>query len=262
MRSQAPYPEVSYADAHLHLDMFPPDDLPAVVERAGGSGVRIMVSTAMDLASSRATAAIAARFPSVYGAVGIHPWLATEITDTMLAEFRALATAPKVVALGEIGLDHGPRNPDRAAQEKVLRALIGVARETDRRLVIHTRLAPEDTIRILRDEQAGAIGGHIHEFTPDDAFIEACLDMGFFINAGRSILVDRPDTSHLHNIVKRIPLDRLLLETDAAPAYDHGKPVEPTDVAAVAAAVGQLKGISAEEIGAATLANTRRLFRL
>lgn len=251
-----------YVDAHLHLDMFTPDDLEGVINRAAAGGVVLLISAAMDLESSRQTAAIAGRYACVRGAAGIHPWLAREWTSALRSAFREVVQAPGMVAVGEIGLDYGPRNPDRAAQQAVLRGLIEVAGETDRRLVIHSRQAAEDTVRLLRECGAEQIGGQIHEFTPDDAFVDACLEMGFSINAGRSLLVERAETADLRRIIQRVPLDRLLIETDAAPAYDHGAPVEPAQVTRVAAAVGALKGLRAEEVGAATLGNAARLFRI
>jgi len=251
-----------FVDAHAHLDMFEEPSLNEELQRAAQAGVALVITNAMDVPSSHDSLAIAERYPSVYAAVGIHPWLATAWTPEMAEQLRALAASPRVVALGEIGLDYGDRNRDREMQQQVFRALIALAREMGKPVVVHSRQAAEDTVRLLREEHAEQIGGQIHEFTPDDGFIDACLELGFYVDAGRSLLMCRSDTPQLESIVRRVPLDRLLLETDAAPVYDSGHKVAPADVTAVAATVGRLKKISEGGVGAAALANAQRLFRI
>jgi len=250
-------------DSHCHLDFpeFAPK-LDAVVKRAADAGVRVCVSIGTTLEKFPQVQGVAERFPNVWCSVGIHPHDAEkELLEDSLPLLER-ARHPKVVAIGETGLDYYYEHSPRDEQKQNFRAHISAARETGLPLVVHTRDAEDDTIAILREEMGkGAFTGLIHCFTGTRKLADAALDLGFCISVSGIATFKKSD--ELRAVLKDVPLDRLLVETDApylAPMPHRGKRNEPAFVAHTAAALANLKGVSVEEMSARTTENFFHLF--
>jgi TatD DNase family protein len=250
-------------DSHCHLDFpeFAPE-LDAVVARARDAGVRTCVTIGTTLAKFPGVQAVAERFPDVWCSVGVHPH---EAEKELLADPSPLierARHPRVVGIGETGLDfyynHSPREPQIAN----FRAHIAAARELGLPLIVHTRDADDDTIAVLEDEMGkGAFTGVIHCFTGTRRLAEASLALGFSISVSGIATFKKSD--ELRAVIKDVPLDRLLVETDSpylAPMPHRGKRNEPAFVVNTAAMLAGLKDVSAEELARVTTDNFFRLF--
>ena len=251
-------------DTHVHLDDTRYDfDRDEIVLRAKGAGVDTLISIGTTLEDSRWVADYVAAHPGIYGTVGQHPELVDRISPGDHAEFKALAKRPGIVAIGEVGLDLHRPEFSLAAQEPVLRSMIALAREVGLPLVIHNRDANADTLRILREAWDPALGGVFHCFAGDLDTAKAALDLNFDLAVGG--VLTYKSAQGLRDIIAQVPLDRLVLETDGpwlSPQAWRGKRNEPSYMTAVAAQLAELKGVSLQEIAAATTANARRVFRL
>jgi TatD DNase family protein len=251
-------------DSHCHLDYLERDgqDLAAVVERARQAGVGQMVTICTKLSEAAQVQAIAERFPEVWCTVGVHPHEAAKEGIGEPAPLLAQARHPKVVGIGETGLDYFYEHSPREAQRRSFRAHIAAARQTRLALVVHARDADDDTVAILQEEhRKGAYPAVIHCFTAGPALAEAALDLGFFISLAGILTFKKAEA--LRETVKAVPLDRLLVETDSpylSPVPLRGKENEPANVVHTARALAALKGVSMAELEAATTANFRRLF--
>jgi len=250
-------------DSHCHLDFpeFAPQ-LDAVVARAGDAGVGVCVTIGTRLSGFERVHEIAELFPNVYCSIGIHPHDAEKEPlkdESPLIERAKLA---KVVGIGETGLDYFYEHAPRQAQVANFRAHIAAARETKLPLIVHTRDADDDTIAVLREEMdTGAFTGVIHCFTGTRRLAEASLELGFYISVSGIATFKKSD--QLRAVLRDVPMERLLVETDApflAPMPLRGKTNEPSFVVHTAAALAALKGVSAEELAAATTDNFFRLF--
>ena len=248
-------------DSHCHLD-FPDfaEERDAVVARARDAGVGTMLTIGTRLDQFPGVRAIAEAYPEIWCSVGAHPHEAADHAGTTAADLAALAAHPRVVGIGETGLnfhyDHSPRE----VQEDVFRAHIAASRASGLPLIIHAREADDDVARILRGEAPPP--GVLHCFSSGRALAEAALDLGFYISI--SGIVTFRNAEELRAIVRDVPLERLLVETDApylAPVPYRGRRNEPAYVAATAACVAALKGIEPEELAAATTENFFRLFQ-
>jgi TatD DNase family protein len=250
-------------DSHCHLDFpeFAPE-LDAVVQRANDAGVTVCVSIGTTLAKFPSVRAIAERFANVWCSVGIHPHEAQhELLDTPAALVVA-AKHPKVVGIGETGLDYYYEHSPRQQQIANFRAHIAAARQTGLPVIVHTRDADDETIKVLEEEMAAApFTGLIHCFTGTQRLADAALALGMSISVSGIATFKKSD--ELRAVLKTVPLDRLLVETDApylAPTPHRGKRNEPAFVAHTAAALATLKGVSADELARATTDNFFRLF--
>jgi TatD DNase family protein len=250
-------------DSHCHLDFpeFAPE-LEAVVARAADAGVATCVSIGTTLAKFPRVLAIAEQFDNVYCSVGIHPHEAKAEPLTEATPLLERARHEKVVGIGETGLDYYYQHSPREAQIANFRAHIAAARELCLPLIVHTRDAEDDTIAILREEMARApFTGLIHCFTGTRRLAEAAVDLGLYISA--SGIMTFKNSHELRGVLKEVPLDRLLVETDApflAPVPHRGKRNEPAFVTHTAAALAELKGIPAEDLARATTDNFFSLF--
>jgi len=249
-------------DSHCHLD-FPDfaDELEAVVARAGEAGVGVMVTICTHLSRFERVRAVAERFDNVWCSVGVHPHEAgSETADTN--RLVALAQHPKVVGIGETGLDFYYEHSPRDRQEACFRAHIRAAQATGLPLIVHTRDADRETAAILGECAGEApLHGVIHCFSTSRQLAEAVIDLGFYISL--SGIVTFKKAEDLRRTVEVLPLDRLLVETDApylAPVPKRGKRNEPAFTAYTAAEVAKLKRISSSDIAAATTENFFRLF--
>ena len=248
-------------DSHCHLNF--PDlaqRLPEVLANMAEAGVDKAIAISVSRQSFEEVHAIAQNHPNIYATVGIHPD-DPEAEEFSLEELLERAARPKVVGIGETGLDYHWCKGDLAWQHQRFALHIEAANRSGLPLVIHTRDAAEDTMRLLREHQAHA--GVIHCFTEDVRIAKLALDLGFYISF--SGIVTFKNATAIQEAARYVPLDRLLVETDSpylAPVPKRGKPNEPAYVRHTAAFVAQLRGDSLENIAQATTANCLRLFYL
>ena len=254
---------MSLIDSHCHLDF--PDfvaELDAVVARARAARVARMVTICTRVHRHDAVLAIAERFADVYCSVGTHPHYAHEELDVTTADLVARTQHPKVVALGEAGLDYHYDNSPRQAQARGFRSHIAAARQTGLPLVIHSRQADDDTARILEEETGrGAFPAVLHCFTGGADLARRAIALGHFISFTGILTFKNSDA--LRAIAAELPADRILLETDApylAPGKYRGKRNEPAYVAETAKVLAATRGVSLDEIAEQTTANFFRLF--
>lgn len=250
-------------DSHCHLDFpeFAPE-LDAVVARAAAADVRVCVSIGTTLKNFPHVRAIAERFDNIYCSVGIHPHEAEAEPLADAAPLIELAAHPKVAGIGETGLDYYYAHSPREVQIKNFRAHIEAARQTRLPLIVHTRDAEDDTIAILSEEMGqGAFSGVIHCFTGTPRLAAAALELGFFISVSGIATFKKAD--ELRATLREVPLDRLLVETDApylAPLPFRGKRNEPAFVVHTARVLAEIKSVAPEEIARLTTGNFFRLF--
>lgn len=250
-------------DSHCHLDYKGlVEDQENVLERARGAGIGLMLNIATRESEWDAVLATAERQPDVWATVGIHPHEADDHPNIDTAKLVERAAHPRVVGIGETGLDYYYDHSDRQRQQTSFRAHIAASRQTGLPLIVHTRDAEEDTLAILRDEMGkGAYPGVIHCFTASGAFADAALDLGLYISI--SGIVTFKNAKDLQQTATRLPIDRLLIETDSpflAPVPHRGKPCEPAFVADTARFLAALRGESVEALATATSANFHALF--
>ena len=250
-------------DSHCHLD-FPDfaEELDDVITRAGDAGIGHMVSICTHIRKFDQIRAIAERYDNVFCSVGTHPHNADQELDFSAEDIAKLAEHPKCVAIGEAGLDYFYDNAPRDAQAQGLRTHIKAARMTGLPLVIHSRDADEDMIAILSEGmEEGAYPALLHCFSSGRELAMRALDMGMYVSLSGILTFKR--SQDIRDIVADVPLDRLLVETDApylAPMPYRGKRNEPAFVAHTAAVLAEVKGVSVEEITRITTENFFRFF--
>ncbi len=250
-------------DSHCHLD-FPElaADADAVVARARAAGVGAMVTIGTELARFPGVLAMAERFAQVWCSVGTHPHESGKELVTDPAPLLAHAGHPKVVAIGETGLDYYYEHSPRPPQIESFRAHIAAARQAGLPVIVHTRDADDDTIAVLEDEMGkGAFTGLIHCFTGTQRLADAALALGLYISV--SGIATFKNSGPLRDVIATVPLERLLVETDApflAPVPHRGKTNEPSFVVHTANMLAGLKGVTADALAAATTENFFRLF--
>ncbi|MBI2719764.1 MAG: TatD family hydrolase [Rhizobiales bacterium] len=250
-------------DSHCHLDYEGlAERLPEVIAAAHGAGVGLMVSISTRVRKFDRLLRIAEENASVYCTIGTHPHNAHEELDVTVAELVRLAQHPKVVGIGEAGLDHHYDFSPRDAQEQGFRRHIAAARETGLPLIIHSREAEADTARILEQEMAkGVFKPLLHCFTSDVSLARVGLALGAYVSF--SGILTYKSAENLRQVAAEVPLDRLLVETDApylAPVPYRGKTNEPAFVVKTLAALAQVKGRPVEEMAQITTDNFFRLF--
>jgi TatD DNase family protein len=256
------------ADAHCHFDAkYFEEGAEAVMDRARAAGlvgfvVVGLADAAQGVAPLTAVLDLARRMPGeVAACVGIHPHDASSWTPSLHEGLRAAAASPDAAAVGEIGLDYHYEHSPRPAQRDVFARLIAVAREVRKPIVVHTRSAAEETLELLASENARDVGGIIHCFSEDRAFAARALDLGFHLSF--SGIVTFKSATAIKDVAAWAPLDRILLETDSpylAPVPLRGKRCEPAYVVHTARHVAMLRGVAVEDLAAAALENTERLF--
>jgi TatD DNase family protein len=249
-------------DSHCHLD-FPElrGDLAGVLARMGESGVTHALTISTTLETFAAVREVAESGSNLWCSAGVHPDERRDGREVSLPELVGMADHAKVVAIGETGLDYFRVEGDTEWQRERFRTHIRAAREVAKPLVIHTRSAAEDTLRIMREERAGEAGGVMHCFTETWEVAEAALALGFHISF--SGIVTFKNAAALKEVARRVPLDRMLVETDSpylAPVPHRGKPNQPAFVRHVAEEIARLRGIELEEVARRTSENFFRLF--
>jgi TatD DNase family protein len=246
-------------DSHCHIDFAEPEQRQGILDRARAAGVATMLTIGTTADELDDVVGIAASDPDVWATVGIHPHEAEKTSDNVIPRLAALTAHPKVIGIGETGLDFHYDHSPRDRQAVMFGAQCRVAREAGLPLIVHSRNADTETIAILKEQ--GMTTGIIHCFSTSRALSEPALALGFHISI--SGIVTFKNADELRSIVAEIPLDRLLIETDApylAPVPLRGKTNEPAYIVHTAAKVAELKGISVEELGRATTDNFFRLF--
>ncbi len=252
-----------FIDSHCHLNYKGlAEDQAAVLDRARGAGVTRMLNISTRASEWDAVIGVAERESDVMASVGIHPHEADVHPDVETETLVAKARHPKVIGIGESGLDYYYDHSDRARQRDSFRAHVAAARETQLPLIVHTRDAEEDTYAILSEEMGkGAYPALIHCFTASQDFADKVLELGLYISI--SGIVTFKNAKALQEVARSVPADRLLIETDApflAPVPHRGRPCEPAFVADTARFLADLRGETVEALGAATSANFYRLF--
>ncbi len=254
-----------FIDSHAHIyGREFTADFEEMLRRAVDAGIAEILVVGADLESSRAACELASRYPNLYAAVGIHPHDAGRVTERCYEVIRELAAAnPKVVAIGEIGLDFYRDRSPRQDQEEVFRRFIRLARELELPIIVHDRDAHERVMTILREEGASETGGVLHCFSGDLAMARECLDMGFYISIPGTVTYASNES--LREVVRGVRIEHLLIETDSPylpPVPHRGKRNEPAYVRLTAEKIAELKGLSLEDVGRITTLNTRNLFRI
>ncbi len=260
------YRNIMLIDSHCHLNFNAFDeDRTAVLARAKAAGIVAFVNPGTDLDDSQQVVNLAGAIPNLYAAVGFHPNAAADFDEVALAQLRSLAGRPKVVAVGEIGLDYYWDKAPHPVQRRVFEQQLELAKGLGQPVIIHQREAAEDTMAILRQWGAGQDhpGLVLHSFSGDQAMAEEAVALGFYL--GISGPLTFKNARDLPTIVTALPLERLLVETDApflAPHPFRGKRNEPAHVKLVAERIATLKGLTLAELSRRLTENTVALFKL
>jgi TatD DNase family protein len=252
-----------FIDSHCHLN-FPGlhEQLDDLLDNMRDNRVDRALCVSVDLATFPEVISLAERHENIFASVGVHPDYELD-SEPSQEEIAKLAAHPKVIAIGETGLDYYRLTGDLEWQRERFRTHIRAAKESVKPLIIHTRSAATDTLRIMFEEQAGAVGGVMHCFTESLDVALAAIDLGFHISFS-GILTFKNAVS-IKEVAQRIPLDKILIETDSpylAPVPHRGKTNQPAFVKHVAEEIARLRNLSVEEVGEATSDNFNRLFKL
>lgn len=250
-----------YVDSHCHLD-FPElaENIDAILARMQQQRVQSALCVSVTLEDFPGVLALAQSDPRLWASVGVHPDY-PDCTEPTVAQLVELSAHPRVVAIGETGLDYFRITEDVPWQRERFRVHIRAARESGLPLIIHTRAASADTLRLMQEENASECGGVMHCFTEDWPTASAALDMGFFISF--SGIVTFKNARQVHEVASRVPIERLLIETDSpylAPVPNRGKTNEPGYVPHVAARIAELKSLDVSEVARISTENFYSLF--
>jgi len=249
-------------DTHAHLDgeRFL-DDIDDVLQNAQDNGVETIITVGCDLASSQASVELSQRYSNVFATVGVHPHDAAHLTTEVIDRFKLLAKEPKVVAIGEIGLDYYRNRCPHDQQQSAFRQQIQLAHQCQLPIVVHDRDAHDDVMRILEEENAQQVGGVLHCFSGDLAMAKRCIEMGFYLSFTGTITY--PKNEEIREIIHQIPTEHILVETDCpylSPQNWRGKRNEPAYVVKTAEKIAEIKGLSLTDIARTTSLNAHALF--
>ena len=253
-------------DSHAHIQGKEyAGEVEAVIARACAAGVEVIVAVggAGDMSSNTEAVRVAKGFSNVYATVGMHPHDAKDVGADELEVLKDLAANAKVVAIGETGLDYYYSHSPHDVQRRVFGQFIRMARQTQLPIVVHERDAAQDAAELLRREGAGELRGVIHCFTGNFAAACAYLDLGFYLSFTGIITFKNADA--LREVVSKVPLERMLVETDSpylTPVPHRGRRNEPAYVRFVADAIAKVKDLEVEEVAQVTTANVKQLFRI
>ncbi|GHI00888.1 TatD family hydrolase [Neobacillus kokaensis] len=251
-------------DTHAHLnDEQYKDDLQEVIERAQNEGVSNMVVVGFDRPTIEKAMELAERYEFIYACIGWHPVDAIDMTEADLLWIEELSAHPKVVALGEMGLDYHWDKSPKDIQKEVFRQQIRLAKKVKLPIVIHNREATADIVEILKEEGAEEVGGIMHCFSGSPEIAKECIKMNFYISLGGPVTFK--NAKKPKEVAAEVPLDKLLIETDCpylAPHPFRGKRNEPGYVKLVAEQIAEIKGVPVEEIAEATARNAKKLFAI
>ncbi len=251
-------------DTHVHLNAWQfKEDREETIQRAFDAGVRYMVVVGFDHETIPLAIEIAEKYDTIYAAVGWHPVDAIDMTEKELAWIEELSHHPKVVAIGEMGLDYHWDKSPKDMQAEVFRKQIRLAKKRKMPIIIHNREATEDIIAILEEENAKEIGGIMHCYSDSVKYVERCLDMNFYISLGGPVTFKNAPLPK--EVAKEVPFDRLLIETDApylAPHPKRGKRNEPAYVKLVAEKIAEIRGVTLEVVAEQTTKNAFQVFKI
>lgn len=251
-------------DTHVHLNADQYDeDLQEVIDRARGNGIDRMIVVGFDEKTIKRTMKLIEEFDFVYGVIGWHPVDAIDFTDEYYEWIKELSKHPKIVAIGEMGLDYHWDKSPKDIQKEVFKRQIQLAKEVKLPIVIHNREATHDVIEILKSENAQEVGGVMHSFSGSKETCDKILKLNFVISLGGPVTFK--NAKQPKEVAKHVPLDKLLVETDAPYLTPHpyrGKRNEPMHVRLVAEEIAKLRDISLEEVARQTTANAERLFKI
>ncbi|MFD1172874.1 TatD family hydrolase [Oceanobacillus picturae] len=251
-------------DTHVHLNARQfMEDREETIQRAFDAEVKYMVVVGFDSETIPLAIEIAEQYDTIYAAVGWHPVDAIDMTEDHLKWIEELSAHPKVVAIGEMGLDYHWDKSPKDIQKEVFRKQIKLAKKVQLPIIIHNREATEDIIEILQEEDAQAVGGIMHCYNDSVEYVQTCLDMNFYISLGGPVTFKNAPLPK--EVAVQVPGDRLLVETDApflAPHPNRGKRNEPAYVKLVAEEIADLRGVSLEELSKLTTQNAFSLFKL
>ena len=250
-----------FIDSHAHIQLSQFNgDRDAVLKRAHEAAITTILVIGFDMETSLGAVELAEKHTQIYATVGMHPHDAKDLTPDALKTFRELAAHPKVIALGEMGLDYYRNLSPRPLQKKAFETQLDLAEEMQMPIIIHNRDAYMDILPILEARQ-GKIRGVLHCFTGDVELMHRSLEVGFHIGIGG--IVTYPNAKGVQTVAKEVPEDRLLIETDCpwlTPQFRRGKRNEPAYVRSVAEKIADLRGTSVETIGEVTTENFQKLF--
>ena len=248
--------------AHLNAEQYN-EDLTQVIERAKSEKVEKIVVVGFDRPTITRAMELIEEYDFIYAAIGWHPVDAIDMTDDDLKWIKDLSQHEKVVAIGEMGLDYYWDKSPKDVQKEVFRRQIALAKEVNLPIIIHNRDATEDVVTILKEEGAAEVGGIMHCFTGSLETAKACMDMNFYISFGGPVTFK--NAKKPKEVVKDIPSDRLLIETDCpylTPAPFRGKRNEPSYVKYIAEQIAELREISFEELAELTTKNAKKVYRI
>ncbi|MGG1698769.1 TatD family hydrolase [Bacillus zhangzhouensis] len=248
--------------AHLNAEQYN-EDLEQVIERAKSEKVENIVVVGFDRPTITRAMELIEEYDFIYAAIGWHPVDAIDMTDEDLAWIKELSQHEKVVAIGEMGLDYYWDKSPKEVQKEVFRRQIALAKEVNLPIIIHNRDATEDVVTILKEEGAAVVGGIMHCFTGSLEIAKACMEMNFYISFGGPVTFK--NAKKPKEVVKDIPSDRLLIETDCpylTPAPFRGKRNEPSYVKYIAEQIAELREMSFEELAELTTENAKKVFRI
>ncbi|MGE6379398.1 TatD family hydrolase [Peribacillus muralis] len=249
-------------DTHVHVNAEQFDeDLEEVIERAKEAGVNNMVVVGFDRPTIKRAMELVETYDFMYASVGWHPVDAIDMTEDDLQWIEELSTHPKVVAIGEMGLDYHWDKSPKDIQKEVFRKQIRLAKKVGLPIIIHNREATADIVNILKEEEASSVGGIMHCFSGSAETALECVDMNFYISLGGPVTFK--NAKKPKEVAAAVPLDRLLIETDCpylAPHPFRGKRNEPSYVKLVAEQIAEIKQLSIEEVSKATTENAKKLF--
>jgi TatD DNase family protein len=252
-----------YSDSHCHLDSFTEQQRAWLLEEAARDEIVLMLTTGLDLETSQASVRIAEEHSFIYAGIGYHPSEAIPIDDDIYGQLAGLAMSEKVVVVSEVGLDFAWQDaPPREIQEACFRRNVQLAKELSLPLQLHIGNAHRQAFRILAEEDAFRLGGAIHEQIANEADLELWLGKGYYITVGLRVLRSDANWQELARVVERIPIERLLLETDAYGGGGQNEPIGPSRVKLVAQKVAEIRGISPEDLGRITTENLRRFLKI
>jgi len=250
-------------DTHAHLQMKDyKSDLDRVLERAKEAGVDYIINSSFDISSSKDAVKLAEKYDNLYASVGIHPHDAKTLNDESIKTLKELAKHPKVVAIGEMGLDYYRDLSPRPLQKEAFKRQIELAHEVGLPIIIHNRDSHDDMLAILRQHMNG-LGGVMHCFSGDQDFADACLDLGLYISFAGPVTY--PNAPALREIAENVLSDRFFVETDCpylAPQFMRGKRNEPSYVKAIAQKIAEVRKTTLPEIGRISTENAKRLFEI
>ncbi|WP_102273320.1 TatD family hydrolase [Cytobacillus massiliigabonensis] len=249
-------------DTHVHLnaDQYK-EDLEEVINRALNEGISQMVVVGFDRPTIERAMELVEKYDFLYASVGWHPVDAIDMKDEDLLWIEELASHPKVVAIGEMGLDYYWDKSPKDVQKEVFRRQIQLAKRVKLPIIIHNRDATADIVEILKEEEAKEVGGIMHCFSGSPETAKECVEMNFYISLGGPVTFK--NAKKPKEVAEAIPLEKLLIETDCpylAPHPYRGKRNEPSYVKLVAEQIAEIKGISFEEVAEATTANAKKIF--